>query len=1726
MQKSKIFNMPISFLITLTLVFQAFGGMVLPGTTVRAAGPDIYSTSANQTLDPSDPLDVVLTKPYRGSTVTKSGATGTITIELPYGTFYQMLHPVVNPGSTVKVYKSGGTEIVSLTGINNGDYELGLKDSQGNRVVPGWTGGTYFLDVTNGPNTRRYTITVTIQPISDFKITRSLQGGGTEAVNKPGQLVAPMNIRANENGMDTWGSTYIGYGDTGLNSLEGPMRPSSYSGKNWYDSFWGSDIYVHTTNDVNKFKPAGVSNDLPKDGRGIPLRWYGDNMYVQTIAKDNSDGRIDAYGVDVKYDGTMTASGKISGFDKLQSDIIRIHKFDAPVNAPGHEDGDRGAASSTTQRLEMKTNYTPENVVANDGPGTISTHFWRLLVPSETVKRQKKVGSNNIGTWSPNNYGFIYQIKEAKGNANGSPTVDIALNNGNLSFDHSRNNSTPSGMQSAGGINTGTFLTLTSDKFVDRWIDIELTTETADFGHLYVRVTDTDTGALLGEGTLNEADLLRRNIELQLPTPLPAPAPGPVYREGNYNTLKDDQGRNVNFGRSKWGIYGAFPATGTGREEWQPSTIYMADITIIKRDRDTYVFPNGYKPTDRDSNLRIMGWEHQNQMKVPLGTKITDLTLKTKLDVTLSNGFTVKVPVKWDTSGYSPTVPGIYRILGELQPPGGITIPAAPDNYYPDYYKPYFEINNSTVHDWGKAVMGANIKIVSHNEESRKENVLEEDRTAMTTSEGYAFFQSGSSFELDAGRTPWRYWVALDLGRQIDISRIEIEFGTMGSPGRSRNSSAWWTNDAAAYESLIESYNKFYDPTDPALAAGQPEPNRQYYLANNWPTKNPFGVENLVNYSGPWKYFEGSGRQPSNVNSQGTSTASNWKPTTQPALKGGTLGTNYTLGRRATDVLAGNGGQPITARYVMVVNELNFFSSVTGAPGTVGGSSPGPMQFLDFAVIGELHDDLTDLMVLETLTVGGVSVTGFDPSTKNYTVNVAANYPIPTVAATLSPASIAAGAVVDIIQATDVEKTAVVRISRTGGKDVFYLVKLNKVPPGPTGLSAQAGNAQVGLSWNTVTGATYTYNVKRSLSATGPFSTIASSVTQATYTDKSVANGTTYYYVVTALNQGQETANSAIASAKPEAPGPTGLTAQAGNAQVGLSWNTVTGATYTYNVKRSLSATGPFTTIASSLTQVTYTDKSVANGTTYYYVVTALNQGQESANSATASAKPEAPVVPPAPTGLTAQAGNAQVGLSWNTVTGATYTYNVKRSLTESGPFTIVATNVTGSSFTDNSVANGTTYYYVVSAVNAGVESANSSVVVAVIPLHRSSSSSSGGTPTDSGKNEQKVTTINPSEWQKAIDASNSAADTPKIKLEASGTESSAQVQLTASLLADAQSKLPTAVLSVHFDNVTYDLPIKALNLDAIANSLGAAVKDIKINVQIEKVTGTTATAIENKAKQAGLTPLTGALAFNITAEAGNKTISVNEFGTIYVSRSIVIGKSVDVSKATAVMYNPVTGEMRFVPAVFSGSGTNTQVTIQRPGNSIYMVVDSNKTFTDLDGHWAKDDVELLASKLLIQGITDTGFAPNNQITRAEFAALLVRAMGLSEDSESKFSDVKSTDWFAGSVNAAAKAGLIDGFEGGVFKPASYITREQMAVMISRSLSLAGKHPEGDVKGLFTFADSQMIGTWAKDAVSQSVNAKIINGMTDQTFAPNENSSRAQAAVMLKRLLKYTGFIN
>jgi fibronectin type 3 domain-containing protein len=268
-------------------------------------------------------------------------------------------------------------------------------------------------------------------------------------------------------------------------------------------------------------------------------------------------------------------------------------------------------------------------------------------------------------------------------------------------------------------------------------------------------------------------------------------------------------------------------------------------------------------------------------------------------------------------------------------------------------------------------------------------------------------------------------------------------------------------------------------------------------------------------------------------------------------------------------------------------------------------------------------------------------------------------------------------------------------------------------PPAPAGLLATAGNAQISLAWNASTGAT-SYNLKRATTNGGSYTTISSPMATS-FMDTTVTNGTKYFYVVSAVNSAGESANSSQVNATPTAPiappaVPMGLAATAGNAQVSLAWSASTGAT-SYDVKRATTSGGPYATISSPMAS-SFTDTTVTNGTKYFYIISAVNSAGESANSAEVNATPVAPTQPPpTPAGLTATPGNAQVSLVWNASTGAT-SYNVKRSTTSGGPYATIA-SATTASLTDTTVTNGTTYFYVVSAVNGSAESTNSSQVSA-----------------------------------------------------------------------------------------------------------------------------------------------------------------------------------------------------------------------------------------------------------------------------------------------------------------------------------------------------------------------------------------------------------------------------
>jgi hypothetical protein len=182
------------------------------------------------------------------------------------------------------------------------------------------------------------------------------------------------------------------------------------------------------------------------------------------------------------------------------------------------------------------------------------------------------------------------------------------------------------------------------------------------------------------------------------------------------------------------------------------------------------------------------------------------------------------------------------------------------------------------------------------------------------------------------------------------------------------------------------------------------------------------------------------------------------------------------------------------------------------------------------------------------------------------------------------------------------------------------------------------------------------------------------------------------------------------------ADAPSSLIATGQDKNVQLTWHGIPDATG-YNIERSLAPGGPYTLLASNVTDTTYADSNVSNGIIYYYVVKAVNASGQSANSNEASAIPQIPA-PSAPTNLTAATSNAQVFLLWNHVPEATG-YTVSRSTYSGGPYTTV-TSVTYNTYMNIGLSNGMTYYYVVQAFNAGGTSGYSNEAAAALPMPRS----------------------------------------------------------------------------------------------------------------------------------------------------------------------------------------------------------------------------------------------------------------------------------------------------------------------------------------------------------------------------------------------------------------------
>lgn len=218
-----------------------------------------------------------------------------------------------------------------------------------------------------------------------------------------------------------------------------------------------------------------------------------------------------------------------------------------------------------------------------------------------------------------------------------------------------------------------------------------------------------------------------------------------------------------------------------------------------------------------------------------------------------------------------------------------------------------------------------------------------------------------------------------------------------------------------------------------------------------------------------------------------------------------------------------------------------------------------------------------------------------------------------------------------------------------------------------------------------------------------------------------------------------------------------------------------------------------------------------------------------------------------------------------------------------------------------------------------------------------------------------------------------------------------------------------------------------------------------------------------------------------------------------------------------AGVYDMSNGQAAYIGGKFEGS----QIIFTADQLSSYAILEYYKNFADMSGSWAQPFVQKLAAKHVIRGIDEDHYGPLRNVSRADFAVLAVRALGLEGTelgSSSGFSDVPKNAYYSEDVAKAAELGLVQG-SGGSFRPKDTITREEAAVMIMRIAAYMGvSNVASSADG--SFADIDLASPWAANAVNGVKALGIMNGKGGNRFDPKGQVTRAEVAKMLYQLLK------
>lgn len=544
-----------------------------------------------------------------------------------------------------------------------------------------------------------------------------------------------------------------------------------------------------------------------------------------------------------------------------------------------------------------------------------------------------------------------------------------------------------------------------------------------------------------------------------------------------------------------------------------------------------------------------------------------------------------------------------------------------------------------------------------------------------------------------------------------------------------------------------------------------------------------------------------------------------------------------------------------------------------------------------------------------------------------------------------------------------------------------------------------------------------------------------------------------------------------------------------GSQSVKLTWRAAEGAdcygVYVSTVPMS------YTTSAAITIYTDYEVTGLKNGQTYYFVVTAINEGGESGYSNEVSAVPK--TVPQPPENVYVVAGNRKVIVSFDEPTDNGGSPVIKYIVT-SDPDNITAEGTKGP-ITVNGLKNGITYTFTVKAVNEVGESYESLPSNSVIPRASSGGGSSGNSQgSDSkGKTEDdKDLLIKKNKEEQKID----------VVVEINGK--------TVTGIAEATLK------SKNENN----------NESNSANNNENHIAELIINEEKLKE------LLKKETEQAVIRFVFDGLADGkkidqIICNLSEEMIKYSG----YIELIIPLSKDIDDEEVITGVRTQEDGSLSHIPTKIITKDGKKYARLKTRLGGRFTVIRSSKSFSDMKGHWAEAIVNELASRLILDTDRKENFIPSKKATRAEFAEIITKALGLMQKGAGKdlFSDVSKEDTYYDAVTIANEYGIISGYGDGSFRPDKEITREEAMAMMVRAMKVAGIEislSQEEIDTLLSgYRDTSSISSWAREYIAICIKLGIVEGRPNQTIAPKDSISMAEMTIIIYRLLEEADFI-